>query len=218
MSSCRHATPKDGTSVGQGLLPFQFDAAPRPMDLTAHAGLTLVAEGLLALSNGGRNGGRRQLQQLLPLPLPSGCGLLPSLNGARSRAPSHGAVRRSRIPLKERDRRSRTKCGTESSGQRAQGHPAGETAGHGEPERTITLIKLTSPAFVVDPTPAEVHLVNNGSRITDYMLLGVQGSLPQAHPPWNSSPTTSTCQAGSRPQSRRRRTGLPAQVAGAPRS
>ena len=36
-------------AVGQGLLPFQFEAAPRPMDLTAHAGLTLVAETLLAL-------------------------------------------------------------------------------------------------------------------------------------------------------------------------
>jgi hypothetical protein len=35
--------------VGQGLLPFRFEAAPRPMDLTAHAGLTLVAETLLVL-------------------------------------------------------------------------------------------------------------------------------------------------------------------------
>jgi DDE family transposase len=35
--------------VGQGLLPFRFEAAPRPMDLTAHAGLTLIAETLLAL-------------------------------------------------------------------------------------------------------------------------------------------------------------------------
>ncbi len=38
--------------MGQGLLPFQFEAAPRPMDLTAHAGLTLVAETLLALGMG----------------------------------------------------------------------------------------------------------------------------------------------------------------------
>ena len=35
--------------MGQGLLLFQFEAAPRPMDLTTHAGLTLVAETLLAL-------------------------------------------------------------------------------------------------------------------------------------------------------------------------
>lgn len=35
--------------MGQGLLPFRFEAAPRPMDLTAHAGLTLIAETLLAL-------------------------------------------------------------------------------------------------------------------------------------------------------------------------
>jgi hypothetical protein len=35
--------------VGQGILPFQFEPAPRPMDLTAHAGLTLVSETLLAL-------------------------------------------------------------------------------------------------------------------------------------------------------------------------
>lgn len=35
--------------MGQGLLPFRFEAAPRPMDLTAHAGLPLVAETLLAL-------------------------------------------------------------------------------------------------------------------------------------------------------------------------
>src|SRR5512137_2683120 len=38
-----------GQSVGQGLLPFVFEAATRPMDLTAHAGLTLVAETLLAV-------------------------------------------------------------------------------------------------------------------------------------------------------------------------
>lgn len=36
--------------MGQDSLPFQFESAPRPMDLTAHAGLTLVAETLLALS------------------------------------------------------------------------------------------------------------------------------------------------------------------------
>ena len=30
-------------------MPFRFEAAPRPMDLTAHAGLTLIAETLLAL-------------------------------------------------------------------------------------------------------------------------------------------------------------------------
>ena len=35
--------------MGQGLLPFRFEAAPRPMDLTAHAGLPLIAETLLAL-------------------------------------------------------------------------------------------------------------------------------------------------------------------------
>lgn len=35
--------------MGQGLLPFRFEPAPRPMDLTAHAGLPLVAETLLAL-------------------------------------------------------------------------------------------------------------------------------------------------------------------------
>jgi hypothetical protein len=35
--------------VGQGLLPFRFAVAPRPMDLTARAGLPLVAETLLAL-------------------------------------------------------------------------------------------------------------------------------------------------------------------------
>ena len=35
--------------MGQGLLPFRFEAAPRPMDLTAHAGLALIAETLLAL-------------------------------------------------------------------------------------------------------------------------------------------------------------------------
>lgn len=33
----------------QGLLPFRMEAASRPMDLTAQAGLTLVAEALLAL-------------------------------------------------------------------------------------------------------------------------------------------------------------------------
>lgn len=39
-----------GTSDGeQGVLPFVFEAAPRPMDLTAQAGLTLVAETMLAL-------------------------------------------------------------------------------------------------------------------------------------------------------------------------
>jgi hypothetical protein len=35
--------------VGQGILPFQVEPASRPMDLTAHAGLTLVSETLLAL-------------------------------------------------------------------------------------------------------------------------------------------------------------------------
>jgi len=35
--------------VGQGILPFVFEAAPQPMDLTARAGLTLVSETLLAL-------------------------------------------------------------------------------------------------------------------------------------------------------------------------
>lgn len=35
--------------MAQGILPFIFEAAPRPMDLTAHAGLTLVAETMLAL-------------------------------------------------------------------------------------------------------------------------------------------------------------------------
>jgi hypothetical protein len=33
----------------QGLLPFRMEAAARPMDLTAQAGLTLVAETLTAL-------------------------------------------------------------------------------------------------------------------------------------------------------------------------
>lgn len=47
--SRRDATPRDGTPAGQGLLPFRFDATPRPMDLTAHADLTLIAETLLAL-------------------------------------------------------------------------------------------------------------------------------------------------------------------------
>ena len=36
-------------SPRQGLLPFRMEAAARPMDLTAQAGLTLVAETLLAL-------------------------------------------------------------------------------------------------------------------------------------------------------------------------
>jgi hypothetical protein len=35
--------------VGQGILPFVFEAAPEPMDLTAHAGLALVSETMLAL-------------------------------------------------------------------------------------------------------------------------------------------------------------------------
>jgi hypothetical protein len=35
--------------VGQGILPFFFEATPQPMDLTARAGLTLVAETMLAL-------------------------------------------------------------------------------------------------------------------------------------------------------------------------
>ena len=35
--------------MGQGILPFRFEVAPRPMDLTAHAGLPLIAEALLAL-------------------------------------------------------------------------------------------------------------------------------------------------------------------------
>lgn len=35
--------------MGQGILPFVFEAAPQPMDLTARAGLTLVSETLLAL-------------------------------------------------------------------------------------------------------------------------------------------------------------------------
>jgi hypothetical protein len=35
--------------MAQGILPFIFEAAPQPMDLTAHAGLTLVAETMLAL-------------------------------------------------------------------------------------------------------------------------------------------------------------------------
>jgi len=35
--------------VGQGILPFVFEAAPQPMDLTARAGLTLVSETMLAL-------------------------------------------------------------------------------------------------------------------------------------------------------------------------
>jgi Transposase DDE domain group 1 len=35
--------------VGQGILPFVFEALPQPMDLTARAGLTLVSETMLAL-------------------------------------------------------------------------------------------------------------------------------------------------------------------------
>jgi hypothetical protein len=35
--------------MAQGILPFIFEAAPQPMDLTAHAGLTLVSETMLAL-------------------------------------------------------------------------------------------------------------------------------------------------------------------------
>ena len=35
--------------MDQGILPFVFEATPRPMDLTAHAGLTLVSETMLAL-------------------------------------------------------------------------------------------------------------------------------------------------------------------------
>jgi hypothetical protein len=35
--------------VDQGILPFVFEGAPRPMDLTAFAGLTLVSEAMLAL-------------------------------------------------------------------------------------------------------------------------------------------------------------------------
>jgi Transposase DDE domain group 1 len=35
--------------VDQGILPFVVEATPRPMDLTAHAGLTLVSETMLAL-------------------------------------------------------------------------------------------------------------------------------------------------------------------------
>ena len=35
--------------MGQGILPFVFEAIPRPMDLTARAGLTLVSETMLAL-------------------------------------------------------------------------------------------------------------------------------------------------------------------------
>jgi hypothetical protein len=35
--------------VGQGILPFVFEAASRPMDLTARAGLALVSETMLAL-------------------------------------------------------------------------------------------------------------------------------------------------------------------------
>jgi hypothetical protein len=35
--------------MGQGILPFVFEAAPQPMDLTALAGLTLVSETMLAL-------------------------------------------------------------------------------------------------------------------------------------------------------------------------
>ena len=35
--------------MGQGILPFVFEALPQPMDLTARAGLTLVSETMLAL-------------------------------------------------------------------------------------------------------------------------------------------------------------------------
>lgn len=35
--------------MGQGILPFVFEAASQPMDLTARAGLTLVTEAMLAL-------------------------------------------------------------------------------------------------------------------------------------------------------------------------
>ena len=34
--------------MDQGILPFVFEAAPQPMDLTAFAGLTLVSETMLA--------------------------------------------------------------------------------------------------------------------------------------------------------------------------
>lgn len=35
--------------MGQGILPFMFEAAAQPMDLTAYAGLTLVSETMLAV-------------------------------------------------------------------------------------------------------------------------------------------------------------------------
>lgn len=35
--------------MSQGILPFVFEAMPQPMELTAHAGLTLVSETMLAL-------------------------------------------------------------------------------------------------------------------------------------------------------------------------
>lgn len=37
------------THEAQGLLPFGFEVAHKPMELTAQAGLTLVAETLMAL-------------------------------------------------------------------------------------------------------------------------------------------------------------------------
>lgn len=57
-------------AVKQGLLPFQFEAAPRPMDLTAHAGLTLDAETLLVLgvSALARRTPRGSLDSIVPRP------------------------------------------------------------------------------------------------------------------------------------------------------
>lgn len=40
---------RGATRVDQGILPFIFETAPQPMDLTAFAGLTLVSETMLAL-------------------------------------------------------------------------------------------------------------------------------------------------------------------------
>jgi hypothetical protein len=48
-TSKRSSCADKRAQASQGLLPFGFEVAARPMDLTAQAGLTLVAETLMAL-------------------------------------------------------------------------------------------------------------------------------------------------------------------------
>ncbi len=48
--------------MGQGILPFAFEATPQPMELTAHAGLTLVSETMLALGLDGVANDRLRLR------------------------------------------------------------------------------------------------------------------------------------------------------------